>query len=58
MLGMTEFMLSLMVRVSTLADQGKTTIGQIGRAKAICTTMARDVVRMAREIFGGDGILL
>lgn len=58
MLAMTEMMLSMMVRISQLADQNKSSIGQIGRVKAICSSMGREVCRLGREIFGGNGILL
>ena len=51
-------MITLCMRISELVDQGKTTIGQIGRAKAICSATAKEVCSQAREIFGGNGILL
>ena len=34
------------------------TMGQIARAKANVTLQAREVVRLAREVFGGNGILV
>eukprot|EP00347_Sterkiella_histriomuscorum_P001177 403373032 len=58
MLAQCEMMMSLCMRVSQLVDQGKTTIGQIGRAKAICSLTCREVISQAREIMGGNGILL
>lgn len=58
MLGQCEMMISLCMRISQLVDEGKTTIGQIGRAKAICSLTARDVISTAREMFGGNGIIL
>jgi alkylation response protein AidB-like acyl-CoA dehydrogenase len=33
-------------------------LGQIGRAKAINTKMAREVCQLARELCGGNGIIL
>ncbi|KAN0045030.1 hypothetical protein ACTA71_006557 [Dictyostelium dimigraforme] len=45
-------------RVSQLFDQGKLTSGQVGLLKAFSTSRAREVVSMARELFGGNGILL
>ncbi|CDW82667.1 acyl-coenzyme a oxidase peroxisomal-like [Stylonychia lemnae] len=58
MLGQCELMLSLCMRLSQLVDQGKTTIGQIGRTKGICSAIGREVCATAREICGGNGILL
>jgi alkylation response protein AidB-like acyl-CoA dehydrogenase len=58
MLAQIESMLALTIRISDLYDKGKTTIGQIGRAKSHCTAAAREVCGMAREICGGNGILL
>ena len=34
------------------------TIGRIGRIKSHCTEVAREVCAMARDICGGNGILL
>jgi len=39
-------------------DQGVSHIGQIGRAKAIVSRLARETCALAREICGGNGILL
>jgi alkylation response protein AidB-like acyl-CoA dehydrogenase len=58
MLGMCEAMLALIVRLQQQADADQTTIGQIGRAKGLLTSMGREVCQMAREICGGNGILL
>jgi alkylation response protein AidB-like acyl-CoA dehydrogenase len=44
--------------VSQLMDSGKSTIGQVGRAKGIVSRLAREVVGLAREICGGNGIIL
>ena len=58
MLALVEAMLSYCFRVSKLADQGKASIGLIGRTKAICTRLGREVCQLAREVCGGNGILL
>lgn len=58
MLAMCESNLTLCVRVQQLYDQGKATIGQIGRVKSHCTQTAREVCQIARELCGGNGILL
>ena len=58
MLAQCEMMLSLCVRLSQLVDSGKTTIGKIGRTKAICAAMGREVCATARELCGGNGIIL
>ena len=40
-------------------DGGKNvTMGQIARAKANATLQAREVARLAREVMGGNGILV
>lgn len=58
MLSMCESMLAVVVRTQELFDMGKATIGQIGRVKSFTTQQTRDVCQMAREICGGNGILL
>ena len=39
-------------------DAGKATLGQIARAKAHTTKLGRETVSLAREVCGGNGILL
>lgn len=39
-------------------DRGESTNGQITRVKSGCTSMARQICHMAREICGGNGIIL
>ncbi len=39
-------------------NEGTITAGRIGRIKSYCTETAREVCQMAREICGGNGILL
>jgi alkylation response protein AidB-like acyl-CoA dehydrogenase len=58
MLANCELMLSNLVRLSIQFDKKKTTIGQIARAKANCTRLGREVVSLAREVCGGNGIIL
>ena len=58
MLANCEFMLSLLVHLSIEFDKNKVSIGQIARAKANCTRLGREVVALAREVVGGNGIIL
>jgi alkylation response protein AidB-like acyl-CoA dehydrogenase len=39
-------------------DRGESTIGQVGRAKSGCSRLTREVVALAREVCGGNGIIL
>jgi alkylation response protein AidB-like acyl-CoA dehydrogenase len=39
-------------------DAGKATLGQIARAKAHVTKLGRETVSLAREVLGGNGIIL
>jgi len=39
-------------------DAGKATLGQIARAKAHTTKLGRETVALAREVCGGNGILM
>ena len=58
MLAYCEMMISHLVMVSELMDSGKSTMGQVARAKAICSRLAREIVGLAREVCGGNGIIL
>lgn len=58
MLANCEFMTSLLSHLSVEYDKGTVTIGQIARAKANCTRLGREVVALAREVCGGNGIIL
>ena len=51
-------MLSNLVLVSQAMDQGKSTIGQVGRVKSGCSRLAREVCQLAREVCGGNGIII
>lgn len=39
-------------------DEHKSTMGQVGRLKAGCSLMGREIVSLAREVCGGNGIIL
>ena len=58
MLSLCEMMVSYCIRVTQLIDQGKASIGLIGRCKALCSSLGGEVCRIAREVCGGNGILL
>lgn len=45
-------------RISKLVDQGKATMGQIAMTKAFCTERLREIVRLGREVMGGNGIMM
>lgn len=49
---------SLVVRLSQLQDQGKLTEEHASLAKMFCTVKMRETVGLARELLGGNGILL
>jgi glutaryl-CoA dehydrogenase len=58
MLGDITSSLGMAVRVAQLEDQGVFRDEQAALAKSYCTAKLRDVVARAREILGGNGILL
>lgn len=58
MLSNCEFSLALLVSLSERMDKGIATIGQVARAKAHSTLLGRETVKLAREVCGGNGILL
>lgn len=58
MLSLCEMMLSNLILVSLAMDEGRSTIGQVGRVKSGCSRMAREVTQLAREVCGGNGIIL
>jgi glutaryl-CoA dehydrogenase len=51
-------MQTMVCRLSQLQDNGKLTDEQASLAKVFCTLRTRDVVSHARELFGGNGILI
>jgi len=58
MLGNVTASLSMVTRLSQLQDAGTMTDEQASLAKAFCTVKARETVGLARELLGGNGILL
>ena len=50
--------LCMVSRLSQLQDAGAMTDEQASLAKAFCTVKARETVGLARELLGGNGILL
>lgn len=49
---------SMVFRLSQLQDEGKLTDEQASLAKVFCSLRTRDIVSHARELFGGNGILI
>jgi len=58
MLANCEFSLAHLVHLSKEFDKKKASIGQIARTKAHITKVGRETVALAREVCGGNGILL
>ncbi|HEU5013621.1 MAG TPA: acyl-CoA dehydrogenase family protein [Roseiflexaceae bacterium] len=58
MLSEVTMMQLLVWRLSRLRDEGAMTEGMASLAKQTCAARARQVVAIAREIMGGNGILL
>jgi glutaryl-CoA dehydrogenase len=58
MLGNITASLSMMVRLSTLQDEGKLKDEHASLAKAFCTVRMRESVGYARELLGANGIVL
>ncbi len=58
MLSNLTAMQTMVCRLSQLQDDGKLTDEQASLAKVFCTLRTRDVVSHARELFGGNGILI
>jgi len=58
MLGNTTASLGMMVRLAQLQDQGVFLDEQSALAKVYCTVRMREVVGWARELLGGNGIVL
>lgn len=58
MMGNIQASLALAVRVTNLYEQGKATMGQITMTKAWCSLRGRETVALARELCGGNGIIL
>ena len=58
MLSNLTAMQTMVCRLSQLQDIGKLTDEQASLAKVFCTLRTRDIVSHARELFGGNGILI
>ncbi|PCE21521.1 acyl-CoA dehydrogenase family protein [Burkholderia ubonensis] len=58
MLGNITASQCMVVRLAELQDQGKLLDEHASLAKAFCTTRMRETVAWAREVFGGNGIVL
>jgi len=58
MMSNIQAMLSLCKRANDLYEQGKMSKGKCGMLKAWVTSKTRHVTAIAREIFGGNGMLL
>jgi glutaryl-CoA dehydrogenase len=58
MLGEVTAMQLYCIRLGRLIDDGKMSDTMASLAKYVCTVKARHVCRMARDILGGNGILL
>jgi glutaryl-CoA dehydrogenase len=58
MLGNVTASLCMVTRLSQLQDAGAMSDEQASLAKAFCTVKARETVGLARELLGGNGILL
>lgn len=54
----TQAIIFFCKRISELYVQGQCSIGQVGMLKAWSTYTARETLALAREIYGGNGILL
>ncbi|WP_031469196.1 acyl-CoA dehydrogenase family protein [Sciscionella sediminilitoris] len=58
MLGDITAMFGMVVRLNELIERGEARADQAALAKAFTTTRMREVVSWARELFGGNGIVL
>ena len=57
MLTICQSMVMLTWRASVLCDEGDLSLGHVGLCKAHATAQARIVLSLARESFGGNGVL-
>ena len=58
MLSNLTAMQAMVFRLSNLQDEGKLTDAHASLAKVFCSAHTRDVVARAREVMGGNGILM
>lgn len=57
-MGNIQAMIWMCVQATKLMASGKASMGQITLAKAWCSLRGREVVALAWELLGGNGILL
>ena len=55
---LVEQSILLCMQISRMYERGQVTIGRIAMAKAAVTANCREVAAMARNVMGGNGILL
>ena len=58
MLSLCEMIISNLILVSKAMDENRATIGQVGRVKAGCSRLTREITQLAREVCGGNGIII
>lgn len=58
MLAICELQIANLVKLSIDFEKGEASMGQIARAKGMGSRLGREVVALARETCGGNGILL
>jgi glutaryl-CoA dehydrogenase len=58
MLGNITAMLGMAVRAARLHDAGRSSDAQTSLAKQFCAAHCRETVQLARELMGGNGVLL
>lgn len=58
MLGNITASLAMAVRLADMQDSGMATDDHAALAKDYCTSRMRETVAMAREVFGGNGVIL
>ena len=58
MLAKCESILSMVILATNQFVDGNISVGRISRLKSYCSETAREVCAMARDLCGGNGILL
>lgn len=58
MLANVQAMIFFTKRVSELFDAGKVSMGKVSLCKGYCSKLLRETVALARELLGGNGILM
>ena len=57
-MGNIQAMIFLCIQATKLFEQGKATMGHLALCKSWCSRQGWEVVALARELLGGNGILL